>query len=309
MFDFRYHVAALAAVFLALAVGVILGVAISGKVSDTQEAALRAERNRLNQALEAERERTAAAGRRGEAAEELLEKAYPALMEGRLEGKRFALLFLGGVNGDLRSAVERALLDADSGTPIRMTGLELPVEPEALAEVVAGQAELVAFAGDQGFGDLGRALGRELIKGGETPVWTALSSQLVGERSGTATLAVDGAIVVRSWTPSSSSDEPEEAERERATESLIDGILDGLDESGLPVVGVESAATAPEQSTIDLYRKRGISSVDDVDTPAGRLALALLLAGAEPGHYGVKDSASDGVAPRIEPLPAETVEE
>src|SRR5918999_4227171 len=45
MFDLRYHVASLAAVFLALAVGILLGVAISGKVSEVGE---RAERDRLS---------------------------------------------------------------------------------------------------------------------------------------------------------------------------------------------------------------------------------------------------------------------
>jgi hypothetical protein len=53
----------------------------------------------------------------------------------------------------------------------------------------------------------------------------------------------------------------------------------------------------------EAYRGEGISSVDNVDTPAGRVALAFVLAGGEPGHYGIKDSATDGVAPPVETLP------
>ena len=45
-----------------------------------------------------------------------------------------------------------------------------------------------------------------------------------------------------------------------------------------------------------------MSSVDDVDTTVGRLALALLLAGGQPGHYGVKETATDGAVPPIEPV-------
>ena len=41
-----------------------------------------------------------------------------------------------------------------------------------------------------------------------------------------------------------------------------------------------------------------------METLAGRVALALLLAGGAPGHYGVKDSASDGVAPAVDFVPA-----
>ena len=61
--------------------------------------------------------------------------------------------------------------------------------------------------------------------------------------------------------------------------------------------------TSEQNSAIDLYRRQGISSIDDVEALAGRVALALLLAGGEPGHYGVKDSASDGVAPPVDSVP------
>jgi hypothetical protein len=71
----------------------------------------------------------------------------------------------------------------------------------------------------------------------------------------------------------------------------------------LPVVGVQ---TIGAETDLALFRQQGVSSVDDVDTLAGRLALALLLQGAQPGHYGVKDSATDGVAPPIEPVTTTT---
>ena len=62
-------------------------------------------------------------------------------------------------------------------------------------------------------------------------------------------------------------------------------------------------STSAQDSAIDLYRTQGVSSVDDVETLAGRVALAFLLAGGESGHYGVKDSASDGVAPPVDSVP------
>ena len=305
MFDLRYHAASLAAVFLALAVGVLLGVAISGKVSNTQESAQKAIIEQLNRDLAAERERTKAAGRRGEAAERVVEDAYPSLMAGRLEGRRFALLFLGGVDGGLRSAVERTLADGDSGAPVRMTALALPLDPKGLHDLLAPQTTLAAYAADSDWSDLGRDLGRELVLGGATPLWAAVSGQLVGERSGTSFPPVDGVIVVRSWNASPSGD-VEAATRRQASERFIVGVLDGLQATGVPVVGIENAGVQAAASSIDLYRERGVSSVDDADTVAGRLALALLLAGGEPGHYGVKDSASDGVVPPIESVPAAT---
>jgi hypothetical protein len=305
MFTWRYHVASLAAVFLALAVGILLGVAVSGKVSDATEGLEQDERDRLRQELEQVRESADLSDRRRQAAEELIEQAYPALIDQRLQEKRFAIVFLGPVQGDVRSAVERTLADAGSGRPGRLIALDTPIDVEELDEVLASDETLATYADDgDNLTDLGEALGREMIERGESPLWGALSAQLVEERSGTSSLAVDGAVVIRSWR-ASPSDNVDETMQERATRTLVDGLVEGLKSAGLPVVGVETLGALGEETQIDLFREQGISSVDNVDTLAGRLTLALLLAGGPAGHYGLKDSASDGVAPPIEPPPAE----
>jgi Copper transport outer membrane protein, MctB len=303
MFTWRYHVASLAAVFLALAVGILLGVAVSGKVSDATESFNERERDRLRQEAEEARQSAELSDRRRQAAEDLIEQSYPALIDRRLEDRRFAILFLGPVQGDVRSAVERTLADAGSGRPGRLAALSTPIDAQELDDVLRGDETLAAYAeeGDD-FTELGEALGREFIERGESPVWGLLSAQLVEERSGTSSLAVDGAVVIRSW-PEPVDDE--DAEEARATITLIDGLLEGLKSGGLPVVGVETSAALGEESQIGLYREDGVSSVDNIDTLAGRLALALLLAGGPPGHYGLKETATDGVAPPIEPLPEE----
>ncbi len=301
MVDLRYHLASLAAVFVALAVGVLLGVAISGKVSDTSESALRDQNGQLAGQLEAEREKTQAASQQGAVAQEVLDDAYPALMQDRLGGKQFAVLFLGSVDGDLRSSIERTLGDAGAGAPLRTLAVELPLDAGKLDEYLHDNSGLIAYGGDRDFGGLGRELGRELVEGGDTPLWTALSGELVEERTGATTPDVDGVVVVRSWDPPPANS-LDVTEQDRPTESLLDGLLDGLDSTGIPVVGVEGSTTTAEESDIPLYRERGVSSVDDVDTPFGKLALALLLAGGDAGHYGLKDSASDGATPPITPV-------
>jgi Copper transport outer membrane protein, MctB len=302
MFTWRYHVASLAAVFLALAVGVLLGVAVSGKVSDATESLNAAERDRLGQDLQEANESLDLANRRRETAEALIESAYPALMDRRLEGRRFTVVFLGPVQGDIRTAIERTLADAGSGSPGQLIAIDMPIDAQELDDALNGDEELAAYANqDDNFTELGQALGRELFVAEETTLWSSLTRQLVEERAGTASLAVEGAVVVRSWQPPANADD----EETRATETLVAGLLEGLTGSGFPVVGVESLAVLGEESQIDLYRERGISSVDNVDTLAGRLALAVLLAGGQPGHYGLKDTATDGVAPPIEPVPEE----
>jgi hypothetical protein len=301
MFTWRYHVASLAAVFLALAVGVLLGVAVSGKVSDVTESLNEAERDQLSRDLREANESLDLADRRRETAEALLERAYPALMDRRLEDRRVTVVFLGPVQGDIRATIERTLADAGSGRAGQLIAIDTPIDPQELEDALQGDERLAAYA-DQGddFAALGEALGRELLEADETTtLWGLLTAQLVEERAGTNTLAVEGAVVIRSWRPASG----EADEATRATETLLDGLVDGLKSSGFPVVGVESLSALGEESQIEAYRQQGLSSVDNIDTLSGRVALAVLLAGGQPGHYGLKDSATDGVAPPIEPVP------
>jgi hypothetical protein len=302
MFTWRYHVASLAAVFLALAVGILLGVAVSGKVSDATESFEEAERDRLRQDLREANESLDFANRRRDTAEALIESAYLALMDRRLEGRRVTVVFLGPVQGDVRAAIERTLADAGSGRPGQLIAIDTPIDGQELEDTLGGDEELASFAGRDGdYGELGEALGRELFDAEETALWGSLTAQLVEERAGTNALAVEGAVVVRSWQPPAGATE----EETRATETLLDGLLEGLSASGFPVVGAETLSAFGGESQIDFYRDRGVSSIDNVDTLSGRVALAMLLAGGQPGHYGLKDSATDGVAPPIEPVPGE----
>jgi hypothetical protein len=308
MFGLRYHVVSLAAVFVALAVGILLGVAISGKVTDAGEGLeaelLRDENSRLQEDVDAARAAEEAATQRGEATEQLVARAYPVLMDGRLEGESVAVLFLGPTDGSLRAEVEGALADADAGAPAHVISLDVPVDSADLGAALEGDEQLAAYADDDAdFSDLGRELGGELSEDGDAPVWNALSSRLVEERTGNISDPIDAAVVVLTWLPPEDEELDEQAAADvEATSSLLEGLVGGLDAAGIPVVGVASSSSAPEVA--ELYRDQGISSVDDVDVQAGRLALALLLAGAEPGHYGLGDD-TDGVVPPIEPLTVE----
>jgi Copper transport outer membrane protein, MctB len=307
VFGLRYHVASLAAVFVALAVGILLGVAVSGKVTDAGEGIelqnLKDDNENLQSELDAARAAEQAATERGQGAEELFARAYLPLMDGRLEGKNVAVIFLGPADGGVRADVEGALADADAGPPTRVVALDVPVDPAELAAALESDELLAGYADDEGdFSDLGRDLGREVAEEDET-LWTMLQAQLVEEQSGSAAAPIDAAVVVSTWMPPEASDDEGSLEEAEATASLLDGLVSGLDGAGIPVVGV--ADSEDPAAILEAYRDQGISSVDAIDDSAGRLALALLLAGAEPGHYGLRDDATDGVIPPIEPLTVE----
>ena len=183
MFDFRYHVVSLAAVFIALAVGILLGAAISGKLGDAEDALMKDRLASVNDQLAQERARSDLVERRSDAAQELLSGAYPSLMDGKLDGKGYTVLFLGPVDGGVRSAVERTLSDSGAGSPVRLVALDTPVDPDELDAKLNGDDQLARYAQSGGdFGDLGEALGRDLVQGDGTPLWTSLSSSLIEER-------------------------------------------------------------------------------------------------------------------------------
>jgi hypothetical protein len=74
----------------------------------------------------------------------------------------------------------------------------------------------------------------------------------------------------------------------------------GVADGGVPAVGVERSA--PASSAIKAFARSGLSTVDSVETSAGRLALVLELAGAGSGHYGVEETATSGLLPPVAPL-------
>ena len=80
------------------------------------------------------------------------------------------------------------------------------------------------------------------------------------------------------------------------------GLFDGLSRGRRSPSSARRRTNAAAVARRRAGSARGISTVDDVDTPSGKLALALLLGGAPSGSFGVKDTA-EAALPRIEPAP------
>src|SRR5439155_1575388 len=147
MFDFRYHIASLAAVFLALVLGILIGVAISGRgfVDKAERKQLNARIADLRRSRDTEKARADALQARQQASDEFVTQAYPLLMKDRLRGKKVALLVLGASGGDIGAAVDDTL--ADSGaTQLRYRALKVPVDVVSIRRALASRPALRAFA-------------------------------------------------------------------------------------------------------------------------------------------------------------------
>src|SRR5690242_5978568 len=99
MFDFRYHVASLAAVFLALVIGILVGVGIAdrGLVDKARTHLLEEEVSSLQARLTKASKQKAVSAREQAAAQKYINETYPVLARNRLKGKRIAVVFVGRV--------------------------------------------------------------------------------------------------------------------------------------------------------------------------------------------------------------------
>jgi hypothetical protein len=283
MFDLRYHVASLAAVFVALIIGILVGVGLAGS-GVTKQADLNLARAQ-NKGLQADLASAQAQIKQLKQTQEAFQQGYPALMADRLSGKQIAVLFVGPRDGGISSAVEQTLADAGALQALRVRAVDVPVNEQDLDSLLGARPALAKYVGDDKLAALGQALGSEFALGGATPLWNLLGRRLVEEKSGPAKPPADGIVVVRTVKP-----------QQGVTARFLSGLFTGLSSAGIPAVGVEKSGTT--SSAIPVYRDHGLSGVDDIELATGRAALALLLAGAGTGHYGTADDA-DAVLPTI----------
>jgi Copper transport outer membrane protein, MctB len=288
MFDLRYHVASLAAVFVALLIGILVGVAMSGKVDDAEKRSLQSDVHRLEAQLDAASERRASGTREQKAFQAFVRNAYPALIADRLADKRIAIVFVGPVDPAVRRDIQRTIEDAGSSAPVRIRALKVPVDPQRIDGELNG--DLAEYKTE--FEDLGGELARELVDGGDTPAWDALTPFIVEEKSGSFRRPADGVVIARTVRA-----------QQGDTSKLLKGFYSTLADMDVPTIGVEPSGVS--ESAVGVWSSAGLSTVDDIENPAGRLALALLLSGSPIGNYGLKDTADDGIVPPVEAQPSE----
>jgi hypothetical protein len=283
----RYHAVSLIAVFLALAIGILIGAEFGGD-------ALNNTRKNLEQSLTGNlqdaRERADELNGKLARSDEFASRVYPALVRDRLEGRRIGVVALGDLPGETITAIEEAL----APTGARLVGIGVVREPVDLS-ALAGELSKTRFAGirrnEEALAEFGTGVGRQLVRGGT--LLDRVRSRLFSRASGNFG-ALDGVIVVRQ-TP----EEMGAVQRTRAS-TLESALLAGITGTRTPAVGVETSTAEP--SSISFFAGNDLSSVDDVETAAGRVATVFALLGAE-GSFGAKGSA-DRLLPDLLP-PAE----
>ena len=317
MISLRYHIVSLVAVFLALALGIVVGSTVlqEGTVSalraTSQEVRQRSEENRTeNLALKQEISRLQSFGA----------TVLPELVQGRLKDRPVVLVDTDKVDGGMRESVRKVLEDAGAQVDGQITFADnrLALAADADRTDMGRLLAVDTDAADVLRGELVRRLANRLATPAAIPqdnnqrasdMLTSLQdADFLADlklskaiTAGTDPFPRQGSLFVL-LGPSATA---------TATAVAPDAFLVPLADqvsarTGGPVAGGEAAAVPGPASWITALRNnrelsRRVSGIDSVDTVYGQLALVEALQGSlqqlPAGQYGIKAGAS-GLLPK-----------
>ncbi len=284
----RYHAASLAAVFLALAIGILIGSQFGGDLLTSTRKDLE---KSLTRDLDSARSEIGDLNREAEWSDSFGQAVFPLLVDSRLVGRRIGLVGFGELPSGVTDAVEQAI-EPTGGSLVAVGALRQPPGLSELAESLAGTryAEIDRRPGM--VGGYGHAFGRQLVTGGRI---LELSSDAMMSQSSGQFGRLDGLVLYRGDSP----DTPEEDAR--LSDRLNAAVIAGASGTGVRLVGVE--ATAADPSGLGIFRDRNLTTVDNVDMPSGKLSLVYTLNGVV-GNFGVKQEAGRLMPELLAPPPA-----
>lgn len=297
MISFRYHVVSIVAVFLALALGVLLGTTVVNQSvienlsRRTNDAVRRSEQLRSQVSQQQTALRTW--DRFGSAVE-------PLLISGQLTGREVVVVTQEGVDAAEVDGVREALTDAGASVVavVVVTNRMALVDDDARSELrtLLGPAA----DGSSALSDVAaRQLAARLANGGAAEsndlLQRLIDARFLVIRGGTGAIEEVGrasqAVSVLAGTSRQPALEPE---------SFLAPLTVALADGARPVVAAETTETV--SPFVPILRRDGslddrLVTVDNADTMPGRIAIVLglrdlLQSPGKGGHFGVKGGAS-----------------
>lgn len=280
MFNLRYHVASLAAVFLALTVGLILGTAIGDRsgLDKRQQQLLRS----VQEEFDSLREQNRSLARQLKAGQPLEGDSALRYAKGRLQGKR--VLIVSGTAGLPAGGTDLVALLRQAGAEVQTVWIRragLGTDDQAIRDRLSS---LIGSAPpEQMLASIESSLPGQLTRQGGGPLTKALQDGGVLAIEPPELGGADGVILMYSGAV------------DQGLADLV-ALAWGLQQRRMPVVGVERTDAA--LSSIPTFSDVGISTVDNIDRPSGRLSAILVLSGRGViGHFGSKESATAPMPP------------
>lgn len=295
MLTFRYHLVTIVAVFLALAIGIVVGSTFVGP------SVVESLRNQVEDVSNTLDERKAANDRltaENDHLDDALVEASPWAVDNRLDGRSVLVVADRGVSEGLLDQTDELLQEAGATTPGTLWidpafGLEEDDEVGALAEALATEGSDPATLQRQAWRRLLRDLSTGAAPDGVTNALIDagfFSFSPVGDGANQLTDLADAQFQVL-LVSGTESDLPSTAHLAVMTDVLVErGQAGVLAEEFRLHEGGASQGDLVALVRDDPERAAAISTVDDLSSSSGRLAAVLAEADASRGvvgHYGV----------------------
>lgn len=298
MIDLRYHIYSLAAVFLALAVGVVIGTSFTGISPVEQQSGKLTRMERIVQRIEKDFElvRAEIVEKQNEinALHKVVERnemfsraVLPNVLQNRLAWRNVAIIQTGeyDITGQVKTALEQAGARVTSITKIADPAL---FDSPELLDAMTERLELTPpVEGEHKATPIFRSLTFALVSARNVEILDRMETLKLITRSGDYSRWNKHVVVIGgSKTPGVN-----------LSEQIDTPLIQELQKADVVVVGCEPAHV--EDSYIKTYRKIGVATVDNADRASGQVALVCALSG-EMGHFGIKQTAEKFLPASIE---------
>ena len=291
MIDLRYHIYSIAAVFFALAVGIVIGSSFGkgGIYTENERKAIkRYERNMIalkNQINEASK-KAAQTEERAKHYDDFGRIVLPILLKDKLEWRNVAIIRTGD-NEELSGVVKKTLELAGAAVPsVTEFNLDYDYKNEKKINKILKDNKLpTSEDGQISLETIFRILAENISTTKHANSLKYLEQAEIAVFNGDYNRA-SGRVVLIGGLKYDNEELP----------NLIDTkLIKQLQNAGIAVVGVESSNA--KSSYISAWKKMGIATIDNIDMPMGQIALVYALLG-EKDNFGIKETA-DRFMPQI----------
>lgn len=284
----KYHIASLAAVFIALGIGILIGTTMIG--SDTlmkkQEALITSLQTQYT-VLRDENRRTAqelATMKQNSAYQQEFDRAVlPVLVREKLQGRKVAVVDLNNrkEHDNLANVLREAGAEIQSITIINLNQLKDPVVRGQVANFL-GKSNDISLTSL--LPEFARFFAGALVTGAGDDLVRLLDDKKVLKVSGAYGLPVQDIIMISGGNS-----------KEQDYAKIFDLVLvKAWQSDGIRLFGVEDSDVPV--SYMRYYQAARLTTVDNIDSIYGQVALVQAMAGY-PGHYGIKPTAEDFLPP------------
>jgi len=278
VYNLRYHIASLVAVFLALAVGLLLGTIVveRGVLTDAQRTTVQG----LQKEFDSIRSESAAVKKANDVLTAFAGGLPPRLVGAAVPG-RTVWVIAGPDPAETVAQVVDDVRAADGDIAVAtFSGAGLSLGDEAVVSAAAKALDIPAASVDTTA--VATALAREWITAGDARVLTKAMVAAGGlKMTGLAAADAAGGVVVA-------------ASFDGTPDRDAFALAGALSRPLVPVVGVEMTKRA--DGTALAAKSAGFSGVDDIETPMGQVSLVWVLSGRTTGLFGSGDKV-DGPYP------------